>query len=213
MTLILDSLSIYKHVNHEPLFKNINARVEAGEVLAIMGASGCGKSTLLNAIAGHLSHDFYYSGEVILNLQKLNNIPVHQRQVGILFQDDLLFPHLSVWENLAFALPNSIKGKLRKAEALQALTKIKLVQLANHFPAQLSGGQRARISLIRMLVAKPKLVLLDEPFSKLDKALRSEFRDWVFQTIAEAKVPCILVTHDIDDVPLNGQLLSWRVAC
>ncbi|GAL18819.1 ABC transporter ATP-binding protein YnjD [Vibrio maritimus] len=110
------------------------------------GTSGCGKSTLLDVVAGHLAPEFTYSGQVQLNGQRIDTLPPHKRRVGILFQDDLLFPHLNVWENLAFALPNDIKGSNRKSQAMEALSKVRLSKLAEQYPEQLSGGQRARIS-------------------------------------------------------------------
>lgn len=174
-----------------------------------MGPSGCGKSTLLDVIAGHLSDEFSYSGNLTLDSTDLTKLPAHKRNVGILFQDDLLFPHLTVWENLAFALPNAIKGNDRKTQAMQALEHISLTKLANSFPAQISGGQRARISLTRMLLAKPKVALLDEPFSKLDKDLRIQFRDWVVEQLKEANIPALMVTHDKEDVPQGSRVLTW----
>ncbi|WCE28522.1 ATP-binding cassette domain-containing protein [Vibrio sp. SCSIO 43137] len=208
MTLSLKNLVIYNS-DKEKLFDPVSIDVQPGHILSLMGPSGCGKSTLLSAIAGHLSEDFHYHGEITLDSVSLDSLPAHKRQVGILFQDDLLFPHLSVVENLAFALPDAIKGEERDKQALQALSKIKLASLANSMPDQISGGQRARVSLVRMLLARPKLVLLDEPFSKLDKNLREEFREWVFGQIADANVPALLVTHDSADVPSSGRCLTW----
>ncbi|NUW67855.1 ATP-binding cassette domain-containing protein [Vibrio coralliilyticus] len=208
MTLSLESLAIHK-TSGEALFSDLNISVSAQEVVCLMGPSGCGKSTLLSLIAGHMSSEFVHSGRVLLNGINLAELEPHQRQVGILFQDDLLFPHLNVWQNLAFALPNSIKGEERRHQAMTALNKVELSQLADSFPDQISGGQRARVSLLRMLLAKPKLALLDEPFSKLDKELRTQFRDWVIAQLAEANIPTLMVTHDKDDVPENGRVLSW----
>ncbi|EOD79774.1 ABC transporter, ATP-binding protein YnjD [Grimontia indica] len=208
MSLCLENLAIRKS-SGEVLFSSLNMCVEKGDVLCLMGPSGCGKSTLLDAVAGHLSDEFEYSGCIKLNGIKLDGMAAHKREVGILFQDDLLFPHLSVWENLAFALPDTIKGAERKERAMQALKNISLAQLANSFPDQISGGQRARVSLTRMLLAKPKVALLDEPFSKLDKTLRSQFRDWVVEQLKEAHIPALMVTHDLEDIPQGSQLLNW----
>ncbi|WP_281544229.1 ATP-binding cassette domain-containing protein [Grimontia sp. SpTr1] len=208
MSLCLENLAIRKS-SGEVLFSSLNMCVEKGEVLCLMGPSGCGKSTLLDAVAGHLSDEFEYSGCIKLNGIKLDGMAAHKREVGILFQDDLLFPHLSVWENLAFSLPDAIKGAERKGRAMQALKNISLAQLANSFPDQISGGQRARVSLTRMLLAKPKVALLDEPFSKLDKTLRSQFRDWVVEQLKEAHIPALMVTHDLEDIPQGSQLLNW----
>lgn len=208
MSLCLENLAIRKS-SGEVLFSSLNMRVEKGEVLCLMGPSGCGKSTLLDVIAGHLSDEFSYSGSVKLDGMTLDTIAPHKRNVGILFQDDLLFPHLCVWENLAFALPDHIKGNERKDRAMQALKNIALTQIADSYPDQISGGQRARVSLTRMLLANPKVALLDEPFSKLDKALRTQFRDWVVEQLKEANIPALMVTHDVEDIPPGSQLLSW----
>ncbi|NVD06420.1 ATP-binding cassette domain-containing protein [Vibrio sp. JPW-9-11-11] len=208
MSLCLENLAIYKS-NGDALFDALSLSIEQGEIVTLMGPSGCGKSTLLDAIAGHLSSEFTYSGSVSLNQQSIDSLPSHQRQVGILFQDDLLFPHLTVWENLAFALPNDIKGPERKQQAMQALKNISLTKLADSFPDQISGGQRARISLTRMLLAKPNLALLDEPFSKLDKALRVQFRQWVVEQLKQANIPALMVTHDETDIPEHSRCLTW----
>ncbi|MEZ8615554.1 ATP-binding cassette domain-containing protein [Vibrio splendidus] len=208
MSLHLNDLAIHKN-GGESLFSALNVTLESGQTLALMGPSGCGKSTLLDAIAGHLNDEFSYSGTVILNDIQLDELPSHQREVGILFQDDLLFPHLKVWENLAFSLPNSVKGSDRQQQAMEALKDIELTRLAESFPDQISGGQRARISLTRMLLAKPKLALLDEPFSKLDQELRAQFRDWVFEQLTKANIPTLMVTHDQADVPQGAKVLSW----
>ena len=208
MSLHLNDLAIHKN-GGESLFSALNVTLESGQILALMGPSGCGKSTLLDAIAGHLNDEFSYSGTVILNDIQLDDLPSHRREVGILFQDDLLFPHLKVWENLAFSLPNSVKGSDRQQQAMEELKDIELTRLAESFPDQISGGQRARISLTRMLLAKPKLALLDEPFSKLDQELRAQFRDWVFEQLTKANIPTLMVTHDQADVPQGAKVLSW----
>ncbi|NOH98166.1 ATP-binding cassette domain-containing protein [Vibrio sp. 99-70-13A1] len=208
MCLCIEDLTIHK-ADGSQLFEPLNYTLGSGEILALMGPSGCGKSTLLDVIAGHLSTEFTYRGSVSLNDIRIDKSPAHLRDVGILFQDDLLFPHLNVWENLAFALPNAIKGNDRKIQAMAALKNIELSMLAESFPDQLSGGQRARISLTRMLLAKPKVALLDEPFSKLDKALRGQFKDWVFEQLKQADIPALIVTHDDEDIPNNAKVLKW----
>jgi len=208
MTLSVKNLSIID-MNGKRLFSSLSFSIPSGEILTLMGPSGCGKSTLLSAIAGHASMDFTYSGEYYLDGLLLNKIAVEKRKIGILFQDDLLFPHLNIWENLAIALPDKFKKEQRKTLAMETLTELQLHTLAEKAPSQISGGQRARVSLMRMLLAEPAAVLLDEPFSKLDKSLRSEFRNWVFEQIRKRKLPALMVTHDESDVPDNGQCLQW----
>lgn len=208
MSLHLKNLAIHK-TSGENLVPAVDLKVEKGEIVSLMGPSGCGKSTLLDTIAGHLSDEFTYSGNILVDEQRIDTLPAHQRQVGILFQDDLLFPHLTVWENLAFALPDSVKGSERKQQAMQALKHISLTKLADSYPDQISGGQRARIALTRMLLARPKVALLDEPYSKLDKDLRAQFRTWVVEQLQQANIPALMVTHDEDDVPTDSRCLVW----
>jgi putative thiamine transport system ATP-binding protein len=191
------------------LISNLNIDIKAGEVMSLMGPSGCGKSTLLHAIAGHQLKDFKVTGDVSLNDKLLNDMPVEKRNIGFLFQDDLLFPHLNVWQNLAFSLPDQVKKQDRKEQALIALKQQNLIDLADKNPSQISGGQRARISMIRMLLAKPCAVLLDEPFNKLDQQLRQEFRQWVFDLIKQNSLPVLMVTHDQEDIPLNAKTIVW----
>ncbi|WP_318497540.1 ATP-binding cassette domain-containing protein [Photobacterium leiognathi] len=196
--------------NGDILLASFSLHIAKGEIVTLMGPSGCGKSTLLNYLAGHLNPEFTAKGTLTLNKQAITEVPAHLRNIGVLFQDDLLFPHLTVWENLAFALPNNIKGNERKHQALTALAQLELAELANAYPHQISGGQRARISLTRLLMAKPQLILLDEPFSKLDSALRLQFRDWVFQQIQQASIPTLMVTHDKQDIPNDSQIIQWQ---
>jgi putative thiamine transport system ATP-binding protein len=165
-----------------------------------MGPSGCGKSTLLDFIAGNLQPGIETSGEVRLDGRPLGGLPPERRRIGILFQDDLLFPHLSVGENLMFALPPTILGRAeRRARIEAALLEAELAGFADRDPATLSGGQRARVALMRTLLAEPRALLLDEPFSKLDAALRARIRPFVFDHAREAGLPTLLVTHDPAD--------------
>lgn len=208
MTLSVNNLSV---INRQgvPLFAPLSFSVNPGEVLTLMGPSGCGKSTLLSTIAGHLNSEFSFHGNCYLHNILLDNLPIEERKVGILFQDDMLFPHLNVWENLAIALPNSVKKSDRKDQAIEALSEHQLDKLAYHAPLSISGGQRARISLLRMLLAEPNAVLLDEPFSKLDASLRLDFKHWVFSQIKQRGLPALMVTHDISDVPDMHSCLHW----
>ncbi|MGC3836165.1 ATP-binding cassette domain-containing protein [Moritella viscosa] len=208
MSLSVNNLTILDNRN-QPLFVPVSFTVAQGEIFTLMGPSGCGKSSLLSVIAGHTSADFSYQGECYYQQQLLNNLPAEKRNIGILFQDDLLFPHLNIWENLAIALPNKVKKAQRKLTALETLTQLNLLTLADKTPMQISGGQRARISMMRMLLAEPAVVLLDEPFSKLDKSLRSEFRKWVFTQTISRQLPVLMVTHDADDVPNGSKCLHW----
>lgn len=180
------------------LLLTLNEEIKGGEVLTIMGPSGSGKSTLLNWLVGMLPNDFNAEGELFLNDQNISHMPSHQRHIGLLYQDPLLFPHLTVQGNIAFAMPKGDKNT-RQQELSQALEKVGLGGMEKRCPASLSGGQQARVALLRVLLSKPKAILLDEPFSKLDSQLRQETRQLVFDQIREHQLPALMVTHDESD--------------
>ncbi|OSP51296.1 ABC transporter ATP-binding protein [Aeromonas hydrophila] len=184
-------------------------QVAPGEVLTLMGPSGCGKSSLLAALAGVLpaSGPIRLEGDVTLGARRLTQLPPQARRIGMLFQDDLLFEHLTVAENLMFGMPASVKGhRERREKAVAALAQVELTNQADKLPGGLSGGQKARVSLLRALLAEPEALLLDEPFSRLDKPLRAAFRTLVFAQIKALAIPAMLVTHDEDDAP--GSILQ-----
>ena len=184
---------------------SINAEVQPGDILTIMGPSGSGKSSLLSGIAGFLNSAFSIRGSVRLGERNLLELEPEDRLVGLLFQDPLLFPHLSVGENIQFACPAHIKGKsIRRAMTEQALASVDLAGFYNRHPDSLSGGQKARVALQRVLMAQPGALLLDEPFSKLDIGLRRQIRELVFKTARTAGLPVLLVTHDEADAEAAG---------
>lgn len=188
-------------------------QVAPGEVLTLMGPSGCGKSSLLAALAGVLpaSGPIRLEGDVTLGARRLTQLPPQARRIGMLFQDDLLFEHLTVAENLMFGMSTSVKGHgARREKAVTALAQVELTSQADKLPGALSGGQKARVSLLRALLAEPEALLLDEPFSRLDKPLRVAFRELVFAQIKALAIPAILVTHDEEDAP--GTILQLTEA-
>ncbi|MDN7130856.1 ATP-binding cassette domain-containing protein [Halomonas sp. MC140] len=180
----------------------VDATIAPGEVLTVMGPSGSGKSTLLAYIAGFLEREFTARGDVWLGERSLIKLPAEQRGIGLLFQDPLLFPHLSVAGNLRFGLPKCAQDK--RQQVSQSLARVGLEGFENRDPATLSGGQKARVALMRLLLSSPQAVLLDEPFSKLDTALRQETRSLVFSQLREAGLPALLVTHDHADADAAG---------
>ena len=204
MSLELNKISIC--LEERQLIDIKQLSILPGEVFSLMGPSGCGKSTLLSFIAGTLDEQFSARGDVLLEQNSLSGLPVEKRQVGILFQDPLLFPHMTVIENIMFAASEGNSAERRKA-ALQALGDIGLESCAGVYSRQLSGGQAARVSLMRTLAAQPKALLLDEPFSRLDRNTRSHFRSLVFDTIARRNIPAILVTHDEEDIADQDRVL------
>jgi putative thiamine transport system ATP-binding protein len=182
----------------------VSRTVASGKVLTIMGPSGVGKSTLLAFITGTLAVDFSSTGQVFLDGHDITHAPAHQRRVGILFQDDLLFPHLSVGDNLAFGLRVGGTRSERLVKIEDALDEVGLAGFADRDPATLSGGQKARVSLIRMLLSEPCALLLDEPFSRLDTALRAQVRELVFARAKARMLPVLMVTHDAEDAAAAG---------
>ena len=184
---------------HQRQLIAISHHVAPGTVLTIMGPSGSGKSSLLAYLSGFLDPVFVAHGEIILNGVSILDLPAHHRRLGILFQDPLLFPHMSVGENLLFGIPASIKANRRKDLAEQALLEAGLEGFFDRDPATLSGGQKSRVALMRVLLSEPQALLLDEPFSKLDTDRRSRMRELVFSKAKENNLPTILVTHDHAD--------------
>jgi putative thiamine transport system ATP-binding protein len=183
----------------------LDARVAPGEVLTVMGPSGSGKSTLLSVVIGTAAPAFDVRGRVRLDGRDITGLPPQDRRVGILFQDELLFPHLSVGGNLAFGLPPEVRGRKARRERIEAaLADVGLAGFAGRDPATLSGGQRARVALVRMLLSEPRALLLDEPFSRLDAALRDQVRELVFGLARERRLPTLLVTHDEADARAAG---------
>jgi putative thiamine transport system ATP-binding protein len=183
----------------------LSLAIAPGDIITVMGPSGSGKSALLAYISGLLSPVFTASGEVWLGSRRIDGLPTHQRGTGLLFQDDLLFPHLSVAGNLKFALgPDKIGKAHRNALVEGVLATAGLAGFGDRDPTTLSGGQRARVSLLRVLLSQPRALLLDEPFSKLDPELRGQFRQYVFNEARLRMLPVLMVTHDPADRDAAG---------
>jgi putative thiamine transport system ATP-binding protein len=182
----------------------LSAEVAPGQVLTVMGPSGSGKSTLLAALVGTLRPGFTVAGQITLNGRDLTLLPAEARRIGILFQDPLLFPHLSVAGNLSFALPRRLKGAARAARIAAALDEAGLAGFGPRDPATLSGGERSRVALMRTLLAEPEALLLDEPFARLDAGRREQIRAFTFATARAHGLPVILVTHDAQDAAAAG---------
>lgn len=191
------------------LVENLSLIVAPGEIVTLMGPSGCGKSSLLAWIGGVLTPGISAQGQLELDGLKLDQLPPEKRRLGILFQDDMLFPHLNVLGNLIFAVPRDTAE--RRKVALDALSEVGLERVASQHVDTLSGGQKARVALVRALLAKPRALLLDEPFSALDQGLRVEIRRFVFDHIRERGLPALLVTHDEADARAAGDrvLRPW----
>ena len=207
---------VLEHVRLElagrPLLGPLSLTVQPGEIVTLMGPSGCGKSSLLAYICGTLDPAIAASGRIALDGQDLGGLPPELRGIGILFQDDLLFPHMTVGENLAFALPRDSGTRRERPRIIDsALEEAGLTGFAPRDPATLSGGQRVRVALLRTLLSQPRALLLDEPFNKLDQDLRSNFRELVFGHARRRSLPTLLVTHDPADAG-TGRVIPLRAA-
>jgi putrescine transport system ATP-binding protein len=181
----------YKAVNH------VNLDIAKGEIFALLGSSGCGKTTLLRMLAGFETPT---SGQIILNGVDLAGMPPYERPLNMMFQSYALFPHLTVWDNIAFGLRRD--GLPRDEVAARVDAMLKLVQLgkfAKRKPHQLSGGQQQRVALARSLAKQPQLLLLDEPLGALDKKLREQTQIELVNIIEQVGVTCVMVTHDQEE--------------
>ena len=179
------------------ILKGLNLEIGEGELVSLLGPSGCGKTTTLRVIAGFIIPS---SGQLFVETEEMTKVPVHKRNFGLVFQSYALFPHLSVYENVAFGL------KLRKMEKAEMDRKIKeilevcdLTEYAQRFPKQLSGGQRQRVALARALVIEPRLLLLDEPLSNLDAKLRLNMRVEIKRLQKKLGITTVFVTHDQEE--------------
>jgi sulfate transport system ATP-binding protein len=176
---------------------DVALNIESGTLTAVLGPSGCGKSTLLRAIAGFERID---AGRVYLGSRDITATPLRDRNIGFVFQNYALFPHLSVERNVAFAL--DVRKTRRETSRERVRELLDLVQLAGYekrFPHELSGGQRQRVALARALAARPALLLLDEPFAALDMHVRRDLRTWLRDLHDAVHVTTLLVTHDADE--------------
>ena len=189
--------NVVKDFNGFKAVNNVSLDIAQGEIFALLGSSGCGKSTLLRMLAGFESPT---SGRIVLNGQDLATLPPYQRPMNMMFQSYALFPHLNVWENIAFGLKRASLPADQVAARVEAM--LKLVQLgkyAQRKPHQLSGGQQQRVALARSLAKQPQMLLLDEPLGALDKKLREETQIELVNIIEQVGVTCVMVTHDQEE--------------
>lgn len=203
MALILRGLTIALPAG--PLIQPFDLDIADGEVVTLMGPSGSGKSSLLAFIAGDLPDPLKGEGDVTVGGREVAHVPPERRRIGRLFQDDLLFPHLTAGENILFGMRREPRAaRVSRMEA--ALSEAGLAGFSARPPHSLSGGQRGRVAVLRALLAEPAAMLLDEPFSKLDKPLRRDFREFVFNYLRASGTPSLLVTHDLSDAPDGGRI-------
>ena len=189
--------NLVKDFNGTKAVDNVSIDIAKGEIFALLGSSGCGKTTLLRMLGGFETPT---SGTITLDGQDLVGLPPHERPLNMMFQSYALFPHLTVWDNIAFGLR---RDRLRASEVAQRveamLNLVQLGQFARRKPHQLSGGQQQRVALARSLAKKPQLLLLDEPLGALDKKLREETQIELANIITDVGVTCVMVTHDQEE--------------
>lgn len=189
---------------------DVNLEIEKGELVTLLGPSGCGKTTTLRMIAGF---EFPTSGEIILDGQQINSLPPHKRDMSMVFQSYAIFPHLTVFENIAYGLnvqrlpKNEINARVN-----QVLELVHLEGYGHRAPTQLSGGQQQRVALARALVMEPKVLLMDEPLSNLDAKLREEMRTEIRRIQKELNITSVYVTHDqIEAMTLSDRIVVMNL--
>lgn len=198
--------NLTKRFRGQPAVQDLWLEVEQGEILALLGPSGCGKSTTLQIVAGVVKPD---TGLIKLSGQSLNHLPPEKRDLALVLQRGLLFPHLTVGENVAFGLKmRGVNRADREQKAIAMLRQVQLEGFANRLPTELSGGQAQRVALARALVIHPKLLLLDEPLSALDANLRSEMQNLILDLQGQTGVTLVIVTHD----QAEAVVMSDRIA-
>ncbi|WP_342641658.1 ABC transporter ATP-binding protein [Rhodoligotrophos ferricapiens] len=177
--------------------KNVNLTIEKGTFVTLLGPSGCGKTTILRSIAGLVDPT---SGEIIVAGRRINDVPIHKRNIGLVFQNYALFPHKSVFDNIAFGLKYRKVGKAEiERKVKRALDMVRLPGVEKKLPSEMSGGQQQRIALARAIVIEPDVLLLDEPLSALDANLREEMRTELKLIQREVGITTIFVTHDQEE--------------
>lgn len=202
----LEIKHIKKAFKGEAILEDVNLTLDQGEFVSILGPSGCGKSTLLQIISGLVEEDF---GTIVMDGKDIGEVEVNRRNIVMVFQDHLLFPHLSVEQNIAFGLSvrKAPREKIRETTG-ELLKLMGLTGYENRRVAMLSGGEKQRVALGRALAVKPEILLLDEPFSNLDQALRQEMRLFTKEIVERLNMTTLLVTHDREE----AFELSQRVA-
>ena len=203
--LLLTDINVELGKKH--ILKNVSLEVKTGQLISLLGSSGCGKSTLLKTVAGIIEPS---SGDVLIDGKSVLGVPVHRRGAVIVFQDLRLFPHMTVAENVEFALKMSgIKKQQYREIAREQLEKVRLEGLEDRRISQISGGQMQRVALARAFAVRPSVMLLDEPFSSLDEELRLEMGNLLLELQRESELTTVLVTHDTQEARRLSDAIAY----
>jgi len=184
--------------SNQNIIENLTFEVQVGEIVALKGVSGAGKSTILRLISGLEEPK---SGSIILDRIDITNVPTYSRDIGYVFQDFALFPHLKIADNLKFGISNLSK-KVQTEKVLRYAKLFEIEELLKRYPHQISGGQKQRVAIVRSIITEPKVLLLDEPMSALDEDLKCNIRKFLRTILKELKITTIVVTHDKNDAKM-----------
>lgn len=188
---------VTKYFGDNKAVNDAHFSIEEGEFFTLLGPSGCGKTTLLRTIAGFYRHE---EGDIYFGSRVINDVPTHERNIGMVFQNYAIFPHLSVFDNVAYGLrARKVPKKEIESRVMEALEMVELTHLRDRIPSNMSGGQQQRIALARAIVIRPALLLMDEPLSNLDAKLRVKMRTDIRQLQKELNITTIYVTHDQEE--------------
>ncbi|QMS85380.1 ABC transporter ATP-binding protein [Candidatus Xianfuyuplasma coldseepsis] len=197
----------FSYDKKQPILDDFNIDVDKGEIVAILGRSGSGKSSILRVIAGLETPQ---SGDVVIDGNIVNNVPTSKRNVGLVFQNHALFPHLTIRKNIEYGLFN-MSSAMKKERCEEVAKKVDILELLDRYPHEISGGQKQRAAIARSLVTKPKILLLDEPFTALDQELKQSIRLDILRILKQFNITTIIVTHDIDDaIALHARVIQLQ---
>lgn len=203
MTKLLEIKSITKKFYGHPIIKDLSFDLSRGQIMSIIGPSGSGKSTILRILSGLEQPT---DGSILMNGKEITAIKANKRNISLVFQDSLLFPHMTIEENVSYG--GKLAKKKNKNETIQLLEAVGMEKYKRYYPSEISGGQQQRVALARAMATEPEIILFDEPFSNLDINLRQDLRRWVRNFLVERNMTAIFVTHDIEEAMLMSEYIA-----